>query len=957
MIIEDAILPRSNKRIAVLKARKSTRWIRVEYDDHQLGHIMSANFIFISLANKNDAAFVKEAVARLHEKIQELLCTTSIGRKEQEVWIETCPVFDELCALHFSPTIAVYDAVIQAAEELILKPFPSYLMLGLSKCSRIDSTMWNHDSLIGPYGIGSSSTFSHNTTSRVKVGVIDTGFSEVVEVDGSYSHDSLRERVAKVYYVEHVRHDDDRNHGNHVAGLIGATESSSIRMKGVCSNVELLLYAMPCGNNQIPRIEFQQDSNNSISWELLDFVNTWIKFPHISHLINCLSQMIRDSVRVVNISLEWWMGGHAYIENMLNGFQKVLLQQDWYFLVAAGNGSANLDSYTSLVDGNFNFFSALASLVPDRLTMVGASDVFGHNCSFSNHGTVVALSAPGEHILSTFSPPNNYDFMTGTSQSSPLMAGAVAVMILMFPELKYHQVVRRLKGTVDIHFSWEGKSNSAGRLNLKRAIETSFFQSNTFLESFRGLDNDVLERIRNIDRTMKFVSEEERLLAYPLRDKAFAAFDPDIFSIFICLTSEIVLDWYDRFSGKLAINAISSMHWLQAIESMKRACGRIPPDQASFCHEARGVLIEQVKLIFMRQQEQLIKQEQHLQKPTELISQSMALHQIRQSVAKLQHLTEELSQRSQHLQVQLSELLNQPDWDAQAQAKPRRLLSHINQLKRRQKHLLSLIDELRERAEQVTQRNQNLEQLAMRFQILAGQLPQQQSTPLNEWFSQQVQDLNHQIKISVPSSDPILVGVHMQQDIQMAAGFLPSLKVQIEQIEGLVLPVDTRERLANLRSDSLMRCSIIEEWESTLQMQLSPSPNTESFPTAFLRNIARLQEGRLLKRLQALQEDRSKFIEDAPSDLEDRRLLMESFLIDADDLAILSVDFVALLQRAKEESAIALGQLTPPDRFQSMRALWTNEQRWLEHIICVWEETIADLKLYGAWFNVEMSNN
>ena len=955
MIMEEATLPNSNQRIALLEARRSTttttRWIRVEYDDRELGHIMSANFVFISLANKNDAAVVKGTLDRLRARIQELFLTAStvlpIGRKEQGVWIETCPVFNELCALHFSPKIAVYDAVIQAAEELSLKPFPNYVMAGLSKCSRVDSTMWNHESWVSPFGIGLSPTFSHNTTSRVKVGVIDMGFYELDYVDRSYPHVSLRERVNKVYYLENVNDVADRNHGSHVAGLIGATESSSIHMKGVCSNVELLLYAMPCGNKQISRILFQQESNYPISWELLYFVNTWIEYPHISHLIKCLSQMILDSVRVVNISLEWPMNNHGYIKNMLYGFQTVLRQQDWHFVVAAGNGSANLDSYTALTGGKVNIFSSLAALVPDRLTMVGASDMFGHNCSFSNYGTMVALSAPGEHILSTVSPPNGYEFMNGTSQSSPLLAGAVVLMSLLFPELNYHQIVKRLMDTVDIHFSLEGKSISGGRLNLQRAMETSCIFS-------RGLDDDVLERIRNIDRTVQFMSEEERWRAYPLRDKAFVAFDRSVFSIVSTLSSRMVLDWYDRFGGRLVVNAISSMHWMKAIESMNISCGRRPDQTPPLLHEAGGVYIEKAKEILQQHLEQL---PEHLLLTVPL---SIVADQIRQSEYQLQHLIKELSQCIQPLISQVLGLVNQPDYN---EGETRRLTKHIKLLEQRKKHLLLLRVELQGRAVHFTQQIQKLNQLAIWLEQLMWQVPQQ-SMPLYKWLTQHVQELNRQIAGIAPSS-PIWLSEqaeHLQQKAQeiqlhLKSG-LPPLEEQIEQIEGSVLPEDAREHLKNLWSNSLMRRrSILEEWESTLQMQLLPKLDTETLPTAFLRNIARLQEGRLSKRLQALREDQSKFINDAPTDPKARLLLLKSFLIDAEDLTPLSVDLVRLLRRALQESTLALGLLTPPDRFQSMRALWTNEQRWLEHFICVWEDYIADLKLYRTWFNFETANN
>jgi hypothetical protein len=169
-----------------------------------------------------------------------------------------------------------------------------------------------------------------------------------------------------------------------------------------------------------------------------------------------------------------------------------------------------------------------------------------------------------------------------------------------------------------------------------------------------------------------------------------------------------------------------------------------------------------------------------------------------------------------------------------------------------------------------------------------------------------------------------------EDNLLLASLILPPLEEQIKEIDVSVLPEDVKIRVQT-------RCSILKEWKSTLRLQLPPeSPDAKMLPTAFLRTIARLQEDRPSKRLKALDEDRSEIDAEKLRDPEAYRLLMESLFIDTEDLKQQSYDFIRLLERALEESTLALDQLTPPDRFQSMRELWTNEQRWLEHIICVW---------------------
>ena len=67
---------------------------------------------------------------------------------------------------------------------------------------------------------------------------------------------------------------------------------------------------------------------------------------------------------------------------------------------------------------------------PDNFIVVSAVDQHGalvNKASFSNYGSHSTVSAPGVNIYSTFGT-NGYSFMSGTSMSSPMVAGVVALM-------------------------------------------------------------------------------------------------------------------------------------------------------------------------------------------------------------------------------------------------------------------------------------------------------------------------------------------------------------------------------------------------------------------------------------------------------------------------------------------------------------------------------------------------
>ncbi|MEZ5173993.1 MAG: S8 family serine peptidase [Bacteroidia bacterium] len=102
----------------------------------------------------------------------------------------------------------------------------------------------------------------------------------------------------------------------------------------------------------------------------------------------------------------------------------------------------------------------------------GATDVIWNQSTFS---PFVDIVAPGELLQSTW-PFNGYDVSSGTSFSSPLVAGAAAIVKSHFPEYNAAQIQERLRVTADTAlFELPGNDTvalymGAGRLNMLRAL-------------------------------------------------------------------------------------------------------------------------------------------------------------------------------------------------------------------------------------------------------------------------------------------------------------------------------------------------------------------------------------------------------------------------------------------------------------------------------------------------------
>jgi serine protease len=222
---------------------------------------------------------------------------------------------------------------------------------------------------------------------------------------------------------------DDRDHGTHVAGTIGAVGNNSVGVTGVAWRTRIMA------------VKFL-NANGSGS---------------ISNAIRAINYAITEGASILNNS--WGAGVYsagleAAIVNAKNAGA--------VFVAAAGNSGVNTD-VTPNYPSNHNV---------DNVLSVAATDSNDNLASFSNYGaTTVDLAAPGVSVLSTM-PGGGYGWKSGTSMATPHVAGALAVYWDKNPTMTYTQVISSLLGSVDQKASLAGKTVTGGRLNLKSLMES-----------------------------------------------------------------------------------------------------------------------------------------------------------------------------------------------------------------------------------------------------------------------------------------------------------------------------------------------------------------------------------------------------------------------------------------------------------------------------------------------------
>lgn len=128
-------------------------------------------------------------------------------------------------------------------------------------------------------------------------------------------------------------------------------------------------------------------------------------------------------------------------------------------VAASGNDGQNLDLYSQNP----------ANL--DGVLTVGATNNNDRVTSFSNYGWGVHVYAPGENILSTF-PGNSYQPLSGTSFSSPLVAGIVALVRTLHPDWTPQQIREHIRSTSDAMSTVSSGNRPLyyGRANVDRAV-------------------------------------------------------------------------------------------------------------------------------------------------------------------------------------------------------------------------------------------------------------------------------------------------------------------------------------------------------------------------------------------------------------------------------------------------------------------------------------------------------
>jgi subtilisin family serine protease len=266
--------------------------------------------------------------------------------------------------------------------------------------------------------------------SGVRVAVLDTGVDD--------AHPALAGRVdAHRNFTDSGTPADRHGHGTHVASLVaGSGAGSDGARQGIAAGADLISGKVLGDDNQ-----------GRMSW-----------------VIAGMEWAAAQGADVVNLSLG--APPTPTDDPMVQALDRLTAETGALFVVAAGNlGSFGDDPYTIATPGSAASALTVGAVTPTDLL-----------ATFSSQGPTLSgdrvkpdVVAPGVDILGARAGAQDYVPMSGSSQATPIVAGAAALLRQRHPNWSWRRIKATIVGTADLppfHTAW---TSGGGRLDLEQA--------------------------------------------------------------------------------------------------------------------------------------------------------------------------------------------------------------------------------------------------------------------------------------------------------------------------------------------------------------------------------------------------------------------------------------------------------------------------------------------------------
>lgn len=242
------------------------------------------------------------------------------------------------------------------------------------------------------------------------------------------------------------------DHGTHVAGIAAARGNNGLGITGVAFNT----YVMPVAGS---------GSNEAIAVTAYDYIFEMRKRYNETNGASGAFVVVTNSSFGID-------GGNPVNFPLWSAIYDSLGSVGILNVASTANRAWDVD-----VNGDIPTAMTNESIV--SVTNSTNTDALNSQAAWGH--TSIDLAAPGTSIYST-RQGDSYGYKTGTSMSSPMVSGSIALMYAAAPEATMQQYIdnpalvaskfkRYLIASVDTISAMEGRSVSDGRLNLYNALQ------------------------------------------------------------------------------------------------------------------------------------------------------------------------------------------------------------------------------------------------------------------------------------------------------------------------------------------------------------------------------------------------------------------------------------------------------------------------------------------------------
>lgn len=282
-----------------------------------------------------------------------------------------------------------------------------------------------------------------------RAGYIGNGVGVAIMDTGITKHPDFDHRILafRDFYNQKKYPYDDNGHGTHISGIIGGN--------GALSHGRYMGMAPGCNLIVLKALDRNGNGNTK---EVLEATEWMVKNKERYH------------IRILNISV-------GMLPEAKKEEQKRLLEaMEWAWengivvVAAAGNNGPDANSVT--IPGICKTIITVGSSDDDGLLLKQNGLLPGYSGRGPTKQCIVKpeILAPGTNIISCSSKNKPYEAKSGTSMATPVVSGAIAILLGAYPWLTPAEVKLILHDSA-VPFERKNEKQGWGKIDVKRMLE------------------------------------------------------------------------------------------------------------------------------------------------------------------------------------------------------------------------------------------------------------------------------------------------------------------------------------------------------------------------------------------------------------------------------------------------------------------------------------------------------